>query len=187
MNGRIARCTECGLDSNETVVQPFWTIVHPISECDHTETVFNGFRLANFSLSKNDLKMYMPDTNYSEHKKIDIRYLGYYLKWHPMECYYHAVENFDFKLADIALFSAGGAISAEYAPKAGESSCVVIDNTSHFRYDDDIPLIIPEVNSCKLGEYKNRNIIANANCSTIQLVLALKPVSYTHLTLPTKA
>ena len=52
-----------------------------------------------FSLSKNDLKMYMPDTNYSEHKKIDIRYLGYYLKWHPMECYYHAVENFDFKPA----------------------------------------------------------------------------------------
>ena len=52
-----------------------------------------------FSLSKNDLKMYMPYTNYSEHKKIDIRYLGYYLKWHPMECYYHAVENFDFKPA----------------------------------------------------------------------------------------
>jgi aspartate-semialdehyde dehydrogenase len=84
--------------------------------------------------------------------------------------------NFDFKLADIALFSAGGAISAEYAPKAGESSCVVIDNTSHFRYDDDIPLIIPEVNSCKLGEYKNRNIVANPNCSTIQMLVALKPI-----------
>ena len=84
--------------------------------------------------------------------------------------------NFDFKLADIALFSAGGAISAEFAPKAGESGCVVIDNTSHFRYDDDIPLIVPEVNSCKIGEYKNRNIIANPNCSTIQMLVALKPI-----------
>ena len=84
--------------------------------------------------------------------------------------------NFDFKLADIALFSAGGAISAQYAPKAGESSCVVIDNTSHFRYDDDIPLIVPEVNSCKIKEYKNRNIIANPNCSTIQMLVALKPI-----------
>ena len=84
--------------------------------------------------------------------------------------------NFDFKLADIALFSAGGAISAEFAPKAGDSGCVVIDNTSHFRYDDDIPLIVPEVNSCKIGEYKNRNIIANPNCSTIQMLVALKPI-----------
>ena len=84
--------------------------------------------------------------------------------------------NFDFKLADIALFSAGGAISAEFAPKAGESGCVVIDNTSHFRYDDDIPLIVPEVNSSKIGEYKNRNIIANPNCSTIQMLVALKPI-----------
>ena len=84
--------------------------------------------------------------------------------------------NFDFKLADIALFSAGGAISAQFAPKAGESSCVVIDNTSHFRYDDDIPLIVPEVNSYKIKEYKNRNIIANPNCSTIQMLVALKPI-----------
>ena len=84
--------------------------------------------------------------------------------------------NFDFKLADIALFSAGGAISAEFAPKAGDSGCVVIDNTSHFRYDDDIPLIVPEVNSCKIEEYKNRNIIANPNCSTIQMLVALKPI-----------
>ena len=84
--------------------------------------------------------------------------------------------NFDFKLADIALFSAGGAISAEFAPKAGDSDCVVIDNTSHFRYDDDIPLIVPEVNSCKIGEYRSRNIIANPNCSTIQMLVALKPI-----------
>ena len=84
--------------------------------------------------------------------------------------------NFDFKLADIALFSAGGAISAEFAPKAGDSGCVVIDNTSHFRYDDDIPLIVPEVNPHKIKEYKNKNIIANPNCSTIQMLVALKPI-----------
>ena len=84
--------------------------------------------------------------------------------------------KFDFNLADIGLFSAGGDTSAKYAPIAGESNCVVIDNTSHFRYDDDIPLIIPEVNSCKLNEYKKRNIIANPNCSTIQMLVALKPI-----------
>ena len=84
--------------------------------------------------------------------------------------------KFDFSLADIALFSAGGAISARFAPMAGESSCVVIDNTSHFRYEDDIPLIVPEVNPCKISEYTNRNIIANPNCSTIQMLVALKPI-----------
>ena len=84
--------------------------------------------------------------------------------------------KFDFNLADIGLFSAGGDTSAKYAPIAGESNCVVIDNTSHFRYDDDIPLIIPEVNSYKLDEYKKRNIIANPNCSTIQMLVALKPI-----------
>ena len=84
--------------------------------------------------------------------------------------------KFDFNLADIGLFSAGGDTSAKYAPIAGESNCVVIDNTSYFRYDDDIPLIIPEVNSCKIREYKNRNIIANPNCSTIQMLVALKPI-----------
>ena len=84
--------------------------------------------------------------------------------------------KFDFNLADIGLFSAGGDTSAKYAPIAGESNCVVIDNTSYFRYDDDIPLIIPEVNSCKIREYKNRNIVANPNCSTIQMLVALKPI-----------
>ena len=84
--------------------------------------------------------------------------------------------KFDFNLADIGLFSAGGDTSAKYAPIAGESNCVVIDNTSHFRYEDDIPLIIPEVNVCKLSEYKRRNIIANPNCSTIQMLVALKPI-----------
>jgi len=84
--------------------------------------------------------------------------------------------SFDFEQADIGLFSAGGSISAEYAPKAAAAGCVVIDNTSHFRYDKDIPLIVPEVNIHRLGDYTARGIIANPNCSTIQLVVALKPI-----------
>lgn len=89
------------------------------------------------------------------------------------------VENlaeFDFSKAQIGLFSAGGSISEEYAPKAAAAGCVVIDNTSHFRYDDDIPLVVPEVNPEKIADYKNRGIIANPNCSTIQMVVALKPI-----------
>ena len=86
------------------------------------------------------------------------------------------VEEFDFARADIGLFSAGGSVSARYAPRAAEAGCVVIDNTSEFRYEEDIPLIVPEVNAHRLGDYKNRNIIANPNCSTIQMMLALKPI-----------
>jgi aspartate-semialdehyde dehydrogenase len=86
------------------------------------------------------------------------------------------LETFDFTGVDIGLFSAGGSISAIYAPKAAEAGCVVIDNTSHFRYDDDVPLIVPEVNLHALGDYKKRNIIANPNCSTIQMLVALKPI-----------
>ncbi len=84
--------------------------------------------------------------------------------------------KFDFSKAQIGLFSAGGSISAEYAPKAAAAGCVVIDNTSHFRYQDDIPLVIPEVNPEAIGDYKNRGIIANPNCSTIQMLVALKPI-----------
>ncbi len=84
--------------------------------------------------------------------------------------------TFDFSNVQIALFSAGGSVSAEYAPKAAEAGCVVIDNTSHFRYDDDIPLVVPEVNADAIGDYKKRGIIANPNCSTIQMVVALKPI-----------
>jgi aspartate-semialdehyde dehydrogenase len=84
--------------------------------------------------------------------------------------------EFDFTQAQIGLFSAGGSVSAEFAPKAGAAGCIVIDNTSHFRYDDDIPLIIPEVNPEQIVQYKNRNIIANPNCSTIQMLVALKPI-----------
>ena len=84
--------------------------------------------------------------------------------------------EFDFSLAQMGLFSAGGNISAEFAPKAAAAGCVVIDNTSHFRRDIDIPLVIPEVNPSKISEYSNRNIVANPNCSTIQMLLALKPI-----------
>jgi len=84
--------------------------------------------------------------------------------------------GFDFSRADIGLFSAGSEISAEFAPKAGRSGCIVIDNTAQFRYDDDIPLVVPEVNSHAIAGYKTRNIIANPNCSTIQMVVALKPI-----------
>ena len=89
------------------------------------------------------------------------------------------VENladFDFAKAQIGLFSAGGSISAEYAPKAAEKGCIVVDNTSHFRYEDDIPLVVPEVNPAAIADYKARNIIANPNCSTIQMLVALKPI-----------
>ena len=84
--------------------------------------------------------------------------------------------EFDFSKVQIALFSAGGSVSAEYAPKAAAAGCVVIDNTSHFRYDDDIPLVVPEVNPHAIAQYKNRGIIANPNCSTIQMLVALKPI-----------
>ena len=89
------------------------------------------------------------------------------------------VENladFDFGKVQIGLFSPGASVSAVYAPKAGAAGCVVIDNTSQFRYDDDIPLVVPEVNPGALASYRNRNIIANPNCSTIQMLVALKPI-----------
>jgi len=84
--------------------------------------------------------------------------------------------EFDFSQVQLGLFSAGGSISEEYAPKAVAAGCVVVDNTSHFRRDDDIPLVVPEVNPEAVADYKNRGIIANPNCSTIQLVVALKPI-----------
>jgi len=84
--------------------------------------------------------------------------------------------GFDFSKVQIGLFSAGASISAEYAPKAASCGCIIIDNTSQFRYKDDIPLIVPEVNPEKIVDYKNCGIIANPNCSTIQLMVALKPI-----------
>lgn len=86
------------------------------------------------------------------------------------------LKGFDFSQAQIGLFSAGGEVSRVFAPRAAEAGCVVIDNTSQFRYDDDIPLIVPEVNPHAISLYKKRGIIANPNCSTIQMVVALKPI-----------
>jgi aspartate-semialdehyde dehydrogenase len=86
------------------------------------------------------------------------------------------LDSFDFSRVQISLFSAGGDISAKYAPIATATGCVVIDNTSHFRRDEDVPLVVPEVNPHAIADYTNRNIIANPNCSTIQMLVALKPI-----------
>ena len=86
------------------------------------------------------------------------------------------LSEFDFSNADIALFSAGGKISGEFAPLAAEKNCVVIDNSSRFRMDPDVPLIVPEVNGEAIANYEKTKIIANPNCSTIQMVVALKPL-----------
>ncbi len=86
------------------------------------------------------------------------------------------LEQFDFTGVDIGLFSAGASISADFAPKAAQAGCIVIDNTSQFRYDDAIPLVVPEVNPHAIVQRHPRGIIANPNCSTIQMVVALKPI-----------
>lgn len=91
-----------------------------------------------------------------------------------LEC--QVLDDYDFTGTDIALFSPGGAISAIHAPRAAAAGCIVIDNTSHFRMDKDIPLVVPEVNPEAIAQYTNRNIIANPNCSTIQMLVALKPL-----------
>lgn len=86
------------------------------------------------------------------------------------------LDTFDFSKVSLALFSAGGSISAEFAPKAAAAGAVVVDNTSHFRRDEDIPLVVPEVNGAVLKGLPERRIIANPNCSTIQMLVALKPL-----------
>ncbi|MSO68710.1 MAG: aspartate-semialdehyde dehydrogenase [Alphaproteobacteria bacterium] len=87
-----------------------------------------------------------------------------------------ALDTFDFKGIDIGLFSPGASVSKLHAPRAAAAGCVVIDNTSQFRMDEDVPLIVPEVNGDALSQFRQRNIIANPNCSTIQMVMALKPL-----------
>ena len=86
------------------------------------------------------------------------------------------LETFDFTGWDIGLFSPGASVSAVHAPRAGAAGCVVIDNTSQFRMDPDVPLVVPEVNPEAIAQFRKRNIIANPNCSTIQMVVALKPL-----------
>lgn len=87
-----------------------------------------------------------------------------------------ALDTYDFTDIDICLMSAGGAISKEWSPKIGKQNCVVIDNSSAWRYDADVPLIVPEVNPDAINGFHSRNIIANPNCSTAQLLVALKPL-----------
>ncbi|WP_068086742.1 aspartate-semialdehyde dehydrogenase [Polycladidibacter stylochi] len=87
-----------------------------------------------------------------------------------------ALENYDFSDTDICLMSAGGSIAKEWAPKIGKQGCVVIDNSSAWRYDAEVPLIVPEVNPDDIADFTKKNIIANPNCSTAQLVVALKPI-----------
>ena len=86
------------------------------------------------------------------------------------------LENFDFRGVDFALMSAGSAVSKEWSPKIGAQGCVVIDNSSCWRYDPDVPLIVPEVNADAVEGFRKKNIIANPNCSTAQLVVVLKPL-----------
>ncbi|MEX0954630.1 MAG: aspartate-semialdehyde dehydrogenase [Rhizobiaceae bacterium] len=87
-----------------------------------------------------------------------------------------ALENYDFSDTDLCLMSAGGSVSKEWSPRIGKQGCVVIDNSSAWRYDADVPLIVPEVNPDAIDRFTRKNIIANPNCSTAQLVVALKPL-----------
>lgn len=127
------------------------------------ETMMNVLAERNFPVGK----LYPLASSRSAGKEIEFKGKNYVIE---------DLADFDFSKVQIGLFSAGGSISAEFAPKAAAAGCVVIDNTSHFRYDDDIPLVVPEVNPHKIAEYKTRGIIANPNCSTIQMLVALKPI-----------
>ena len=104
------------------------------------------------------------------------RSVGKKVKFGDNELEVQDLASFDFSKTQVGLFSPGAKISKEFAPKAAEQGCVVVDNTSQFRYDDDIPLVVPEVNAHQIANYKTRGIIANPNCSTIQMVVALKPL-----------
>jgi aspartate-semialdehyde dehydrogenase len=104
------------------------------------------------------------------------RSLGKRVEFNGREYPVDDLATFDFSRADIGLFSPGAEVSRVYAPKAAAAGCIVIDNTSEFRYQEDVPLVVPEVNPHAIAQYRNRGIIANPNCSTIQMVVALKPI-----------
>lgn len=104
------------------------------------------------------------------------RSAGTKLKFKGDEVVVKLLEDETFEGVDIGLFSPGGSVSAIYAPKAAKAGAVIIDNTSHFRMDPDVPLVVPEVNPEALAGYVRKNIVANPNCSTIQMVVALKPI-----------
>ena len=116
-------------------------------------------------------KLYLLASSRSKGQKIDFK---------GDEIVVEDLAGFDFSKVHISLFSPGGKVSAEFAPKAAKAGCLVIDNTSHFRMHENVPLIVPEVNASSLEEFFNdddrSNIIANPNCSTIQMVVALKPL-----------
>jgi len=104
------------------------------------------------------------------------RSAGQFLEFDSRQHRVGVLNENSFENTDIALFSAGGAVSAKYAPLAVSAGAVVVDNTAHFRMAPDIPLVVPEVNASAIRDYKNHGIIANPNCSTIQMVVALKPI-----------
>ena len=101
---------------------------------------------------------------------------GILLNFRDQELMVQDLAEYDFSNTDLALFSAGADVSAQFAPKAVSQGCVVVDNSSCFRYEDSVPLVVPEVNGNELLNYKLPNIIANPNCSTIQMLVALKPI-----------
>jgi aspartate-semialdehyde dehydrogenase len=104
------------------------------------------------------------------------RSVGRTVKFQGRDIPVQDLETFDFSKAQIALFSAGASVSKVHAVRAGQAGCVVVDNTSQFRYQDDIPLVITEVNPHAIAGYRTHNIIANPNCSTMQMLVALKPL-----------
>ena len=104
------------------------------------------------------------------------RSAGQFLPFRDQNLRVEILNRDSFKGIDIGLFSAGGSVSAEFAPLAVAAGGVVVDNTSHFRMQPDIPLVVPEVNAKQIADYKNHGIVANPNCSTIQMVVALKPI-----------
>lgn len=110
------------------------------------------------------------------HALASSRSAGSNVRFGDKELSVEVLADFDFSRTQIGFFSAGGSVSELYAPKAAAAGCVIIDNTSQFRYEDDIPLVVPEVNGHAITGYSNRGIIANPNCSTIQMLVALKPI-----------
>ena len=104
------------------------------------------------------------------------RSAGQFLPFQSKQVRVAILKEDSFNDIDIGLFSAGGSVSARFAPIAVAAGAVVVDNTAHFRMEPDIPLVVPEVNAEEIAHYKDRGIVANPNCSTIQMVVALKPI-----------
>src|SRR6185503_5410738 len=104
------------------------------------------------------------------------RSAGQFLAFQGKQVRVDLLREDSFKDIDIGLFSAGGKVSAQFAPAALMAGAVVVDNTACFRMEPDIPLVVPEVNASEIANYRNRGIVANPNCSTIQMVVALKPI-----------